>query len=146
VGVNFSNYAGLVHYDGGAYKHDPSFATSQGLATTGFVAASLALPVGSLSAGSRSVFYSGQGALGAARAGKGTSLLLEDTIGGKVLNYIDQNIYRFPGKFWKLPSAVFALNAKGFVKAFLRNPSAGSVWNTVERPIVYNMNRIIVMK
>jgi len=98
-------------------------------------------PAGTLNGGARSVFYSGQGALAAARAGKGTGLLLEDTFGGKVLNAADGALRNrfgrgFPGGFWKGPSAIYALNAKGTATAFLRNPGTKSVWNTVEKPIL----------
>jgi len=137
-------YAPFWTFNGGAARHDPSYGVSHGLADIGVAAGTAAIPVGSLSAGARSVFYSGQGALNAARATKGAGLLLEDTIGGKVLNYIDANIYRFPGGFWKVPSAIFALNAKGAALAFLRNPTAGSVWNTVERPILKAMGTAII--
>ena len=92
----------------------------------GIVHGALLAVVGSLSAGARSAFYSGRGALGVARAGKGVYLLLEDTVGGKILNVIDK-VKPFPDSFWRVPSAIFAANAKGGAQVFLRNPAAGSV-------------------
>lgn len=133
-------------WDGGAARHDPSFGISRGFADVGVAAGSAAIPVGSLSAGARSVFYSGQDMLTAARAGKGMGKLLEDTIGGKFLNYVNSNIYQFPNKFWKVPSAIFALNAKGTATVFLNSPSAGSVWSTVEGPILKAMGTGINIK
>jgi hypothetical protein len=101
----------------------------------------VALGSGAFSAGSRSVFYSGEGALAAARAGRGTSLLLENTVGGRALNSVDMILKNLIGRgvpqwVWKATSANFAANAKGVAQVFLRNPSARSVWTTIERPIL----------
>jgi hypothetical protein len=97
--------------------------------------------VGSLNGAARSVFYSGKGALEAARAGKGAGRLLEDTLGGKVLNLIDKN-YPIPEGVWKAASGIFSMNAKGDAQVFLRNSEAGRIWNTVERPTLEFINRI----
>ena len=121
-----------IDYNSGSYH---------GGQVAGFVNSIALGPAGTLNGGTRAVFYSGQGALAAARAGKAAGLLLEDTLGGKILNATDEVLRNrfgrgFPGGFWKGPSAIFALNAKGGVMAFLRNPDASSVWNTVEKPIL----------
>jgi RHS repeat-associated protein len=120
-GVEFSKAAGAVSRD----------------------AALFAVGSGAFSAGSRSVFYSGgETALAAARAGRGTGLLLENTIGGKALNAINTLSFRLRGKYvipdwmWRVVSANFALNAKNGARACLRSPSAKSVWETVEKPIL----------
>jgi RHS repeat-associated protein len=96
--------------------------------------------VGSFNAGARSVFYSGKGALEAARAGKGAGRLLEDTLGGKLLNLIDKS-YPIPEGVWKAASGIFSMNAKGDAQVFLRNPEAGRIWTKVERPILEYINR-----
>jgi RHS repeat-associated protein len=97
--------------------------------------------VGSFHGGARTVFYSGDGALEAARATKGVGRLLEDTIGGKLLNMIDKK-YPVPESVWKGVSAIFSLNAKGNAQAFLREPRAVGTWNTVERPLLDLINKI----
>ena len=100
-----------------------------------------------LNGGAQSVFYSGQGGLAAAEAGKGSGMILADTIGGKILNYIDQQIVRLPGGFWKLPSGIFAANATESAAVFLRPPvDPVSVWITVEKPILQFMKVPIVYK
>jgi len=98
----------------------------------------LALPgVGSLNAGARSVFYSGEGALKAAQLGKGSAQILADTVGGKVLNAINANVIRLPDFVWNAASAIFSANAKGTAQVFLRGEiSNASVWIRVERPIL----------
>jgi len=148
VGISAVASAATFHlYDGGAAKHDPTFATARGFGDVGVAAGTAAIPVGSLAAGAKTVFYSGQGALDAARAGKGAGLLLEDTVGGKVLNALDQRLANgLPTGVWKAASAIFAANAKGTVTAFLRNPTAGSVWNTVEKPILTLLQRAVTYR
>jgi RHS repeat-associated protein len=92
---------------------------------------------GSLNGGARSVFYSGEGALKAAQLGKGSGLLLADTLGGRALAAIDMNIVRIPDSVWRAASGIFAANARGAVPVFLRTPvNSAGVWRTVERPIL----------
>jgi RHS repeat-associated protein len=98
--------------------------------------------LGSFHGGARSVFYSGEGALDAARAAKGAGRLLEDTIGGQLLKLIDRNIVTVPDSGWRAASAIFAGNAKGEATVFLRNPNVQSVYNTVEAPVMNVLNRI----
>jgi hypothetical protein len=43
---------------------------------------------------------------------------------------------------WRIASAIFAANATGTAQAFLRNPSANSVWSTVEQPILQFMGNV----
>ena len=96
---------------------------------------------GAFHGGARTVFYSGDGALDAARAAKGAGRLLEDTMGGKLLNMIDKK-YPVPESIWKGVSAIFSLNAKGTAQAFLREPRAIGTWNTVERPLLNVINKL----
>src|SRR5687768_4075163 len=56
--------------------------------------------VGSFHGGAKTILYSGEGALDAARAGKGAGRLLEDTIGGQLLKLIDRNIVTVPDSGW----------------------------------------------
>ena len=96
---------------------------------------------GSLNAGGRTVLYSGEGALEIARAGKGAGLLMEETLGGKALNGLEALSVslinrKLPQEIWDVGSAVYAANAKGPVRIFLRNPKAGSVFNRIERPVL----------
>jgi hypothetical protein len=90
--------------------------------------------------GTRTVLYSGESALDAARVAKGTGRLIEDTLGGKVLNMIDQYV-PVPESVWKGASAVFSANAKGEVPVFLANPRPEGIWNTVEKPILGVVNK-----
>ena len=128
-------------WGGGEARKDSSFAGSKALADIGVTAVQLALPVGSLNAGARSVFYSGKGAVEAARVGKGEGLLLEDTFGGRILNKAEEFGLKMVGKplpnaIWKIASGVFASNTKGNVTVFLRDPIPGSIWKAVEEPIL----------
>lgn len=97
---------------------------------------------GSFHGGARTILYSGEGALDAARAVKGAGRLLEDTIGGQLLNTINRNIVTVPDIGWRAVSAVFAGNAKGEVVVVLRNPGVQSVYNTVEAPVLRFVNSI----
>jgi len=98
--------------------------------------------VGSFNGGARTVLYSGKGALEDARAFKGAGTLLEDTLGGRLLNFVDENIAKLPQDVWKAASSAFTANAKGDVEVFLRNPEAGSIFNSVERPLADLINRV----
>jgi RHS repeat-associated protein len=98
--------------------------------------------VGSLNAGARTVLYSGEGALEAARLGKGAGMLLENTVGGKLLNFVNRNVFELPDSVWKVSSGIFASNAKGQVAAFLRNPNTQAIYNTVEVPAMNLINWI----
>jgi hypothetical protein len=125
-------YSNTVNYDSTSYTAGE---------VTG-VAASVALGgAQSLNAGARSVFYSGKGALDAARAGRGAGLLLENTAGGKVLNVVDRLLAKggmdMPQKVWDGASWVFARNAKIGSQAFLRSPlSASGTFYRIEQPIL----------
>ena len=92
--------------------------------------------VGSLSAGSRTVLYSGEGALAAANASKGAGKILTDTIGGKALNVIDSQFIRMPQSVWDAASGIFSANAKGTVEIYLRNAKVTSVYNRIEKPVL----------
>ncbi|HKA22652.1 MAG TPA: RHS repeat-associated core domain-containing protein, partial [Blastocatellia bacterium] len=97
--------------------------------------------VGAFHGGARTVLYSGEGALEAARAAKGAGRLLEDTLGGKLLNLVDKH-YPIPDTIWKGAAAIFSTNAKADVQVFLRNPDAGRIWSTVEKPTLDLVNKI----
>ena len=97
---------------------------------------------GAFNGGARSVFYSGEGALEAARAGRGTGRLLEDTLGGQVINLVNRHIISLPDSAWKTASGIFAANAKGEVKVFSQSPKATSIFNAVEAPVLGFVNRI----
>jgi RHS repeat-associated protein len=97
---------------------------------------------GAFHGGARSVFYSGEGALDAARAGKGAGRLLEDTLGGQVINLVNRHIITLPDSAWKTASGIFAANAKGEVKVFSQSPKATSIFNAVEAPVLGFVNRI----
>jgi hypothetical protein len=100
--------------------------------------------VASLNAGSRSVFYAGSGALDAARAGKGAGLLLEDTVGGKILGFVDQRV-GFSDSTWRFYSRIFAANAKGEAQVFLRDPiRPGATWNAEKSVLEWWGNTVIV--
>jgi hypothetical protein len=96
---------------------------------------------GALNGGTRTVLWSGKGAREAAEAAKGAGKLLTDTPLGKLLDVINDYV-RIPQPVWSAASATFGANAKGEVEVFLRNPAAGGVWNTVERPVLDAVNRV----
>jgi len=89
-----------------------------------------------LNGGSNTVFWSGynQGALtSAARIGT----TLEKTPVGATLNFISNRVgIRVPNAVWDGASAIFAANAKGTVRAVIRNSSKGSTWARIEAPIL----------
>ena len=121
-----------VDKSSGLYKAGEIAGVGLGLAAGG---------VGSLNAGSRTVLYSGEGALEIARAGKGAGLLIEQTLGGRLLNGLEvlsRGLFRkeLPQTVWDIASGVFAANAKGPVYIFLRNPAARSVYNRIEKPVL----------
>jgi RHS repeat-associated protein len=92
---------------------------------------------GSLNAGAKSVFYSGQGAREAALLGKGSGKILADTLGGKFLNSIETRVVKLPSPVWEAASGIFAANAKGTAQVFLRAPvNPSGVWTTIESPIL----------
>ena len=101
--------------------------------------------VGSLNAGAKTVLYSGEGALEAAQAGKGAGLILGDTLGGRALNFINENIVTLPRTVWDNASRVFTANAKGEVQIFLRNPELFGTFNRVERGVLefWNNTKVI---
>ena len=104
-----------------------------GLAITG---------AGGLYGGAKTILWSGKGARGAAEAARAGGKLLTDTPIGKVLDLVDEKVVELPSGVWKAASAVFAANAKGEVQVFLRNPGAGGVWNSVERPVINLVNKL----
>ena len=94
-------------------------------------------------AGAHTVFYSGEGALEAARFGKGAGVILEETMGGRALTAVEQVAGQsLPKGVWKTASGIFAANAKGEVQVFLRNPRASSIFKTVEEPVLNVVNRV----
>jgi RHS repeat-associated protein len=97
---------------------------------------------GSFNGGARTVLYSGEDALEAARVAKGAGRLLEDTLGGQLLNFVNRRIVTLPDSVWKTASGIFASNAKGEVNVFLRTPKAESILNTVEAPVLGFANRV----
>lgn len=97
---------------------------------------------GLLNGGARTVLWSGgKVARAAAEAGKGTGKLLTDTPLGKVLDVVNDYV-EIPLPVWKAASSVFAANAKGNVRVFLREPKAQGVWNSVEKPLLNIINRV----
>ncbi len=111
--------------------------------------------VQSLNAGTQTVLYSGRWLIsgelagyGAAQAGKGTGMILADTLGGRVLNLIDTRIVQLPDALWKAASGIFVANAKGNVPVFLRGSvTSSSVWGSVEKPLLKWLgNATIVFK
>jgi len=97
---------------------------------------------GLLNGGARTVLWSGgETARNAARAAGGR--LLEDTLGGKLLNLVNDNVLTVPKSVWEGASAVFSANAKGEVRVFLLNEEKiGGVFGTVEKPILDLVNRV----
>jgi hypothetical protein len=94
-----------------------------------------------LNGGAKTVVYSGEGARELAEAAKGAGKLLSDTPLGKVLDVVNDSV-KLPDSVFAAASAVFAANAKGEVRAFLASPRAGSIWNSVERPVLNFVNRV----
>ncbi|MEI6166492.1 MAG: RHS repeat-associated core domain-containing protein [bacterium] len=88
-------------------------------------------------AGAASTFCSGSYPLAyeAALAGKGSGMLITETLGGRAMVWMGVN----SDKAWRIASAIFAANATGTAQVFLNNPSASSVWSTVEQPILLFM-------
>jgi uncharacterized protein RhaS with RHS repeats len=103
-----------------------------GLAMTG---------AGGLYGGAKTILWSGTGAREAAEAARAGGKLLTDTPIGKVLDVVNDYV-PLPLPVWEAASAVFAANAKGEVREFLRNPRAGGVWNSVEQPVLNFMNKL----
>jgi hypothetical protein len=94
-----------------------------------------------LNGGAKTVLYAGEGSLEAAKLAKASAKLLEDTLGGKLLKLVDQNV-TLPDSVWKAASAIFAANAKGDVAVFARNARADSILHTVELPMLSLVNRV----
>ncbi len=96
----------------------------------------------SLNAGFKTVLYSGgESALNAARAGKGSGVLIENTFGGRLLNTLNSGIKSLGGKglpqgVWDLASGIFAANAKGTVRVFLSEGSYSGTFYRIEAPII----------
>jgi RHS repeat-associated protein len=98
--------------------------------------------IGAFNGAARTVLYSGEGALEAARLAKGAGRLLEDTLGGQVLNFANRNLVTLPDSVWKVSSGIFGSNAKGEVAVFIRNANPRSIYNTVEAPVLNLVNRV----
>jgi RHS repeat-associated protein len=97
--------------------------------------------VGLFSGGAKTVLWSGgEAARTAARSAGGR--MLEDTAGGKLLNFVNDNLVTVPQSVWKGASGVFSANAKGDVQVFLNESRTGGVFHTVERPILDFVNRV----
>ena len=61
--------------------------------------------------------------------------MLEDTIGGKLLNKLGGQ--GLPKGVWDVASGIFAANAKGTVKVFLsEGASYGGTFSKIEAPII----------
>ena len=129
--------------DGGVNQCSASY---NGGKYAGYALGAATYGVGSLSAGYRSVFYSGSGSLEAAQLGKGSGKILADTLGGKALNWIDSTLHRLPDTVWREASRIFAANAKGEAQVFLRDPvNPAGIWTTVEQPTLkfFNNTKVI---
>jgi RHS repeat-associated protein len=94
-----------------------------------------------LNGGAKTVVYSGEGARELAEAAKGAGKLLSDTPLGKFLDVVNDSV-KLPDGVFAAASAVFAANAKGDVKAFLASPRSGSIWNSVEKPVLNFVNKV----
>lgn len=85
--------------------------------------------------------------LGMARAAQAAGegiRLLENTLGGRFLNLINERIVTVPTPVWDAASALFVATSRGPVHVYLRgmvNPN--SVWNRVERPILEWLGRTV---
>ena len=96
--------------------------------------------------GGKTVLYSGKGAYEVAKSATPSGrVLLEDTLGGKILNAVNnqlsKNGFELPQAVWDAASAVFAANAKGAVAVSLRDPSAIGTFARIEQPVLTFMNR-----
>lgn len=96
-----------------------SFSYSAG-SWTGFFHSLATAGAGGLYGGAKTVLYSGTGAREAAEAAKAGEKLLTDTPIGKLLDVVNDYV-PLPQKVWDAASAVFAANAKGDVRVFLRD-------------------------
>ena len=95
-------------------------------------------------AGARTVLYSGKGAFEIAKAAKGTGLIIQETIGGRILQLFGPKAPLF---IWKIASAIFAANAKGVVQVFLTETSYSSIFARVEAPIIeFLKNAVMIFK
>jgi RHS repeat-associated protein len=94
-----------------------------------------------LNGGAKTILWSGTGAREAAEAARNGGKLLTDTPLGRLLDVIDE-VYNLPKPIWSGASRVFASNAQGEVRAFLKEPSANGIYNTVERPTIDLINKI----
>jgi len=114
------------------------------------------LGVASLNGGANTALYSGRSVtgcmagLGRARAAQAAGegvVLLENTVGGRLLNLINDKIITVPMRVWDAASAIFVANSRGSVQAFVRgavNPN--SVLNRVEKPFLEWLGRAIIMR
>ena len=96
--------------------------------------------------GAKTVLYSGKGAYEVAKSATPSGrVLLEDTLGGKILNTLNNQLSKngleLPQTVWDAASAVFAANAKGAVAVSLRDPSAIGTFARIEQPVLTFMNR-----
>jgi RHS repeat-associated protein len=102
---------------------------------------------GSFWGGARSVFYSGGSgaAYEAALAGKGTGILLEETLGGRAMTFVSENIMKLPDAAWEGASAIYAANAKGVAQVFLREPvNPNGIFMRIERPILETLGNAVM--
>ena len=134
LGVN-----AYVNKASGLYKAGAVAGFGLGLAAGG---------AGSFNAGSRTVLYSGKGALQAAQAGKGAGVILEETFGGRALSGL-QNLAKeltgnkLPQGVWDVASGIFTGNAEGEVQIFLRSPKVTSVYSRIEKPVLDFFNNVV---
>lgn len=90
---------------------------------------------GALNGGARTVLYSGRQSREIAAAGKGAGIMLDDTLGGRILFGMNDHV-AVPDFFWRAASAVFSANAKGDVLAFVRYPLRSGASFHLERRVI----------
>jgi hypothetical protein len=100
----------------------------------GYIHATLTAGAGAFNGGARTVLYTGRGSRVIANLAKGAGVMIDDTLGGKVLFALGTKVPQSP---WKAASALFAANAKGDVLVFLRGTlRPGATFVTTEKPII----------
>jgi hypothetical protein len=104
------------------------------LGTGGAVSAAVASLKVAFSGGANSVFWSGY-SLGALETAGSLGTILEKTIGGRFLSWMDHSLgMKVPDSVWNWASSTFANNATGTAQAVIR--TEGRVWTTIEKPIL----------
>lgn len=122
---DLQDFRDLAGIDGGIDKCSAAY---NDFKYVGYAWGAATLWAGGLNGGSSSVFWPGAGNM--ERAMKlGTSL--ESTPIGSIMNSAGENT---PYWLWKLASATYAANAKS--AAIKVGAEAGSIWRTIEQPIL----------